>query len=163
MAMFDEMRYLNSFLFDLHTRGVNHLASLYELVQYASNVLPRLYLMITVGSVYMKASIEYKNAWDRDHPVDLKGKGVEQDVTDATSQRDPQMAPVKEIMKDVLEMSRGVQNATRGLFLRYYLSALTRDYLPDSKEGYPILFIELTHVGMMDPFLILLSLCCRIL
>ena len=39
-------------------------------------------------------------------------------------------APVKEIMKDMLEMTRGVQQATRGLFLRHYLSGQTRDYLP---------------------------------
>jgi vacuolar protein sorting-associated protein 35 len=39
-------------------------------------------------------------------------------------------APVKEIMKDMLEMTRGVQHATRGLFLRHYLSGQTRDYLP---------------------------------
>jgi vacuolar protein sorting-associated protein 35 len=57
---------------------------------------PRLYLMITVGSIYMS-------------------------IPDA---------PVKEIMKDMLEMTRGVQHATRGLFLRHYLSGQTRDYLP---------------------------------
>ena len=39
-------------------------------------------------------------------------------------------APVKEIMKDMLEMSRGVQHPTRGLFLRHYLSGQTRDFLP---------------------------------
>lgn len=39
-------------------------------------------------------------------------------------------APIKEIMKDVMEMSRGVQHPTRGLFLRHYLSGATRDYLP---------------------------------
>ena len=64
--------------------------------RYAGNIVPRLYLMITVGSVYMS-------------------------VPDA---------PVKEIMKDMLEMSRGVQHPTRGLFLRHYLSGQTRDYLP---------------------------------
>lgn len=39
-------------------------------------------------------------------------------------------APIKEIMKDIMEMSRGVQHPTRGLFLRHYLSGATRDYLP---------------------------------
>lgn len=62
----------------------------------AGNIVPRLYLMITVGSVYMSI---------------------------------PE-APVKEIMKDMMEMARGVQHPTRGLFLRHYLSGLTRDYLP---------------------------------
>lgn len=39
-------------------------------------------------------------------------------------------APVKEIMRDMMEMSRGVQHPTRGLFLRHYLSGMTRDHLP---------------------------------
>jgi hypothetical protein len=47
--------------------------------------------------------------------------------------------PVKEIMFDVLDMARGVQHPTRGLFMRYYLSGLTRDHLPDCKEGYYVL------------------------
>jgi len=58
-------------------------------------------------------------------------------------------APVKEIMKDMMEMSRGVQHPIRynaidgqkignivltvqyrGLFLRFYLSGQARDHLP---------------------------------
>lgn len=39
-------------------------------------------------------------------------------------------APVKEIMKDMMEMTRGVQHPTRGLFLRHYLSGMTRGHLP---------------------------------
>ena len=39
-------------------------------------------------------------------------------------------APVREIMRDMLEMSRGVQHPIRGLFLRHYLSGQTRDFLP---------------------------------
>ncbi|KAK2627018.1 hypothetical protein QTJ16_004193 [Diplocarpon rosae] len=103
MSVFDALRHLSSYLKDSHP--VNHLADLYELVQYAGNIIPRLYLMITVGTVYM--SIED--------------------------------APVKEIMKDMMEMSRGVQHPTRGLFLRYYLSGQARDNLPmgngDGPEG----------------------------
>ena len=94
MAVFDALRYLSEYLRESHP--VNHLADLYELVQYAGNIIPRLYLMITVGTVYMA-------------------------VEDA---------PVKEIMKDMMEMSRGVQHPIRGLFLRYYLSGQARDYLP---------------------------------
>jgi vacuolar protein sorting-associated protein 35 len=103
MAVFDALRHLAVYLRDSHP--VNHLADLYELVQYAGNIVPRLYLMITVGTVYM---------------------GVED-------------APVKEIMKDMMEMSRGVQHPVRGLFLRYYLSGEARDSLPtgsgDGPEG----------------------------
>jgi vacuolar protein sorting-associated protein 35 len=101
MAVFDALRYLSEYLKDSHP--VNHLADLYELVQYAGNIIPRLYLMITVGTVYMA-------------------------VEDA---------PVKEIMKDMMEMSRGVQHPIRGLFIRYYLSGQARDYLPSGTEDGP--------------------------
>ncbi|KAK3947932.1 vacuolar protein sorting-associated protein 35 [Pseudoneurospora amorphoporcata] len=94
MAVFDALRYLSVHLRENHP--VNHLADLYELVQYAGNIIPRLYLMITVGTAYMS----------------IDG------------------APVKELMKDMMDMSRGVQHPVRGLFLRYYLSGQARDYLP---------------------------------
>jgi vacuolar protein sorting-associated protein 35 len=100
MAVFDALRHLSDYLHETHTQGRHHLADLYELVQYAGNIVPRLYLMITVGSVYMS-------------------------VPDA---------PVKEIMKDMIEMCRGVQHPTRGLFLRHYLSGQTRDHLPVGTE-----------------------------
>ena len=101
MAVFDALRHLSDYLRDSHP--INHLADLYELVQYAGNIIPRLYLMITVGTVYMA-------------------------VEDA---------PVKEIMKDMMEMSRGVQHPIRGLFLRYYLSGQARDCLPSGTEDGP--------------------------
>jgi vacuolar protein sorting-associated protein 35 len=94
MAVFDALRHLAVYLRENHP--VNHLADLYELVQYAGNIIPRLYLMCTVGTVYMA-------------------------IEDA---------PVKEIMKDMMEMSRGVQHPIRGLFLRYYLAGQARDCLP---------------------------------
>lgn len=103
MAVFDALRILGMHIKEAHPE--NHLADLYELVQYAGNILPRLYLMISVGTVYMS-------------------------IPDA---------PVKEIMKDMMEMSRGIQHPTRGLFLRYYLSGQARDCLPtgsgDGPEG----------------------------
>ncbi|KAG8220725.1 vacuolar protein sorting-associated protein 35 [Butyriboletus roseoflavus] len=103
MAIFDALRHLSNYLYDAHTQSRHHLADLYELVQYAGNIVPRLYLMITVGSVYMS-------------------------IPDA---------PVKEIMKDMMEMSRGVLNPIRGLFLRHYLSGQTRDYLPVGTDTGP--------------------------
>ncbi|KAJ9138160.1 Vacuolar protein sorting-associated protein 35 [Pleurostoma richardsiae] len=103
MAVFDALRYLSMHLRENHP--VNHLADLYELVQYAGNIVPRLYLMITVGTAYMS----------------IEG------------------APVKELMKDMMDMSRGVQHPVRGLFLRYYLNGQARDFLPtgdsDGPEG----------------------------
>ncbi|CAK7274806.1 retromer complex subunit Vps35 [Sporothrix epigloea] len=101
MAVFDALRYLSVHLRENHP--VNHLADLYELVQYAGNIIPRLYLMITVGTAYMA----------------VEG------------------APVKELMKDMMDMSRGVQHPIRGLFLRYYLSGQARDYLPTTDSEGP--------------------------
>ncbi|KAJ6606670.1 vacuolar protein sorting-associated protein 35 [Mycena vulgaris] len=103
MAVFDALRHLSNYLYDAHTQSRHHLADLYELVQYAGNIIPRLYLMITVGAVYMS-------------------------VPDA---------PVKEIMKDMMEMSRGVLHPIRGLFLRHYLSGQTRDHLPVGVDNGP--------------------------
>ncbi|KAJ7067723.1 vacuolar protein sorting-associated protein 35 [Mycena belliarum] len=103
MAVFDALRHLSNYLYDAHTQSRHHLADLYELVQYAGNIIPRLYLMITVGAVYMSV---------------------------------PE-APVKEIMKDMMEMSRGVLHPIRGLFLRHYLSGQTRDHLPVGVDSGP--------------------------
>jgi vacuolar protein sorting-associated protein 35 len=72
-------------------------ADLYELVQYAGNIVPRLYLLITVGLVYIKTNGSLK----------------------------------KSILKDLVEMCRGVQHPLRGLFLRNYLLQCTRNILPD--------------------------------
>lgn len=96
---FDGLEYLSAYLKETHLN--NHLADLYELVQYAGNIIPRLYLMITVGTVY----------------ISMPG------------------APVKEVMKDLMDMCRGVQHPIRGLFLRYYLNQKTKDLLPTSPES----------------------------
>ncbi|RKP23012.1 vacuolar protein sorting-associated protein 35, partial [Syncephalis pseudoplumigaleata] len=103
MAIFDALRHLTTFLVESHEAGRHKLSELYELVQYAGNIVPRLYLMITVGAVFM---------------------GVPE-------------APVKELMRDMIEMSRGVQHPTRGLFLRHYLSGMTRDKMPEGSGQGP--------------------------
>ncbi|KAI9502514.1 vacuolar protein sorting-associated protein 35 [Coemansia spiralis] len=106
LATFDALQYLIGALRIAHLSGRSHLADMYELVQYAGSIVPRLYLMITIGSAYM---------------------------TDGDSD---EVVPVREIMMDMLEMTRGVQHPTRGLFLRYYLSQMTKDYLPlGSRDG----------------------------
>jgi len=48
-------------------------------------------------------------------------------------------APAKDVLKDLVEMIRGVQHPIRGLFLRNYLTQISRDKLPDAGspfEGY---------------------------
>ena len=39
-----------------------------------------------------------------------------------------------DVMRDLIEMSRGVQHPTRALFLRHYLLHVMKDVLPDSKS-----------------------------
>ena len=45
-------------------------------------------------------------------------------------------APVKLILSDLLDMVKGVQQPTRGLFLRYYLLKMMKDILPDKDNEY---------------------------
>ena len=44
--------------------------------------------------------------------------------------------PAKDVLKDLVEMCKGVQHPTRGLFLRHYLSEMTKDKLPDIGSEY---------------------------
>ncbi|XP_021755943.1 vacuolar protein sorting-associated protein 35B-like isoform X1 [Chenopodium quinoa] len=55
MRAFDELRKLELFFKDESRHGLS-VSDLYELVQHAGNVLPRLYLLCTVGSVYLKSN-----------------------------------------------------------------------------------------------------------
>ncbi|KAK3022975.1 hypothetical protein RJ639_046679, partial [Escallonia herrerae] len=101
MRAFDELRKLEMFFREETKRGCSTI-ELYELVQHAGNILPRLYLLCTVGSVYIKSK----------------------------------EAPAKDVLKDLVEMCRGIQHPVRGLFLRSYLSQVTKDKLPDIGSEY---------------------------
>ncbi|XP_021727605.1 vacuolar protein sorting-associated protein 35A-like [Chenopodium quinoa] len=101
MRAFDELRKLEMFFHEETKRGCS-IIELYELVQHAGNILPRLYLLCTVGCVYIKSK----------------------------------EAPAKDILKDLVEMCRGIQHPLRGLFLRSYLSQVSRDKLPDIGSEY---------------------------
>jgi len=140
MAIFDEMRHLTKYLYDSHMQKKHHLSDLYELVQYAGSIIPRLYLMITVGSVFMKVSKELLPDNPENAPTTNEGESSNNDEQNEVKPNtvhdkfEEDIPPVKELMKDMLEMTRGVQHPTRGLFLRYYLSVMTRDYMPFGKE-----------------------------
>ncbi|XP_004499290.1 vacuolar protein sorting-associated protein 35B [Cicer arietinum] len=101
MRAFDELRRLEMFFKDESRHGVS-IVDLYELVQHAGNILPRLYLLCTVGSVYLRCKD----------------------------------TPVRDVLKDLVEMCRGIQHPIRGLFLRSYLSQVSRDKLPDIGSEY---------------------------
>lgn len=53
MQVLDELRHLESYVEELHKSGTS-IRALYERVQSSGNVLPRLYLLVTVGSVFIK-------------------------------------------------------------------------------------------------------------
>lgn len=97
MAVTDQLRHLELYLVEEFKHDTK-IFELYELVQYAGNIIPRLYLLISVGLVYMKASPGCR----------------------------------KEILRDLVEMCRGVQHPLRGLFLRNYLLQTCRHVLPDT-------------------------------
>jgi len=44
--------------------------------------------------------------------------------------------PAKDVLLDLIEMIKGVQHPTRGLFLRHYLSHVTKNRLPDVGSPY---------------------------
>ena len=54
MQVWNELRHLEAFFGEKDRHGKSNL-ELYELVQHAGNILPRLYLLITVGAVYIKS------------------------------------------------------------------------------------------------------------
>ena len=113
VIIFDSLTNLSTYLIENHPQN-HHLADLYELVQYTGNVVPRLYLMITVGTSYLTFND----------------------------------APKKEILKDMIEMCRGVQNPIRGLFLRYYLSQRTKELLPEDDPSFNSQFIMNNFIEM---------------
>ncbi|RNF21085.1 vacuolar sorting-associated-like protein [Trypanosoma conorhini] len=101
IKVFDELQHLEQYIEEEHSRG-RSLGEMYEVVQHAGNIVPRLYLLITVGSVYVKSGEE----------------------------------PAIEIMRDLVEMCKGVQHPTRGLFLRHFLLTMMKNKLPgDSGRG----------------------------
>ena len=102
VATTDELRYLEAHFAEEQAGSRRSMLELYELVQHAGNILPRLYLLVTVGGVYIKS----------------------------------RQAPARDILKDLVEMCRGVQHPLRGLFLRNYLMQTCRDKLPDLGSPY---------------------------
>jgi vacuolar protein sorting-associated protein 35 len=76
MSVFDELTYLENF-FDEQGKS-RKMADFYESVQHAAHIIPRLYLLITVGSAYIKS----KEAKPADILVDLLDmvKGVQHPI-----------------------------------------------------------------------------------
>lgn len=54
MSVFDELSYIEQYFLEEHERG-RKMEDLYESVQHAAHIVPRIYLLITVGSAYIKS------------------------------------------------------------------------------------------------------------
>jgi vacuolar protein sorting-associated protein 35 len=102
-SILDELHFLESFFKEEYRRG-RKIKHLYDSVQQAQNIIPRLYLIITAGRVYVDSG-------------EIK---------------------VKDIIFELLNSVKGVQNPTRGLFLRYYLLKMLKDKLPDNEADLDI-------------------------
>ena len=88
-------------------------ADLYELVQHAGNVLPRMYAL---PGLCCSGCTGVTQGFDRlrcDHRYLL--------CTVGSCYIRTQEGAAKEVLKDMVEMCKGVQHPTRGLFLRAYL------------------------------------------
>jgi vacuolar protein sorting-associated protein 35 len=88
MVVTEELRYLGDHLISEGKKGVD-IVTYYTEVQYINSILPRLYLLITVGRACVLSREE-------------EGLG-------------------RMLLRDLVEMCRGVQHPLRGLFLRNYL------------------------------------------
>ncbi|ETW10179.1 hypothetical protein H310_00549 [Aphanomyces invadans] len=93
MLVVEELRELSGYV-DTLRPSVN-MRTLYEQVQQSGNIVPRLYLLVTVGTVFMR------------HDASV----------------------TKDILKDLVEMVKGVQHAQRGLFLRHYLVVSVKEHV----------------------------------
>ena len=100
-SILDEMLNVLNFFKEEARRG-RRMKKLYDIVQQASNIIPRLYLMIAVGAVVIE--------------------------------NDPSQC--KEIITDLLDMLKGVQSPTRGLFTRHFFMKVIKDKLPDKGNEY---------------------------
>ena len=104
MQIFNNLKELEDFLLEEKKRG-RRMSDLYEAVQQASDLLQRLYLMVTAGSAFVGSK----------------------------------EAAAKEILKDLIEMAKGIQHPVRGLFLRYFMLKKLKERFPDKvgpHDGY---------------------------
>ena len=108
------------------------LAALYDLVQHAGNVLPRLYLLVTVGAARARASKELEEAKNKKKKNESSSAAAAYNDEDDS---DPNEPPAGAILADVAEMCRGVQHPVRGLFLRAFLLQATRGVIPRGEPG----------------------------
>lgn len=101
-VVLSELSTLSMYFLDRNLFPERRIAELYEVLQYTSSIVPRLYLLFTIAPSFIKCG----------------------------------HAKANDVMRDLIEMARGVQHPTRALFLRHFLLHILKDVLPDtSSEG----------------------------
>jgi vacuolar protein sorting-associated protein 35 len=91
-------------------------AELYEAVQHAGNVLPRLYLMVLAGALLARTGTGSGGA----------GGGA---TNPPNNPQPPAAIRARDVLFDLAEMAKGVQHPLRGLFLRAFLCQQARPVL----------------------------------
>ena len=94
--IFDEILQIQSY-FRVEIKQGRNILEFYKSVQQCITVLPRVYLMIIVGSLILETK----------------------------------KADTKEVLEDLIEACNGVKHPIRGLFVRYFLLKILKDYLID--------------------------------
>mgnify|MGYP003300273417 CR=1 FL=1 len=100
MTIFDEIQILQNFFREETKRG-RRIKELYEAVQQSINIIPRVFLLITVGSIY------------------LESQQCEKEI----------------LIFDMIQMTKGIQNPLRGLFARYFLLKMIKDFIQNDSEN----------------------------
>lgn len=124
MVIFQEMMFLEGYFSQLAEKNQN-MEKLYEMVQHAGHVVTRLYVTIIDSLLFCK-NLTATTAIFSSYLL----------ITVGASYIKSRQVHAKVILKDLIEMVRGVQEPQRGLFLRYFLSQMTKNVLPDSGSPY---------------------------
>ncbi|CAD2220921.1 vacuolar sorting-associated-like protein [Angomonas deanei] len=118
VVVFDKIQVFITYCDDLIRHKCITPEMLYETVQFTGALLSRLYLLVCAGSVYL-------STMDNKLMASSVAKGKEGEEG-APEGRCAQL----DIFVDLLEMSKGVQHPTRGLFLRHFLLTMMKGKLP---------------------------------
>jgi vacuolar protein sorting-associated protein 35 len=128
------------------------MVEIYEQVQTCGNVVPRLYLLCCVGGVYISSLeapakvIEFfyfsENGllgiiYFRSNSLIMRV--IFAAITSRVLSNKIRLTSSKyqqEILNDMVEMIKGVQHPMRGLFLRNYLTIISKNKLPDVGSPY---------------------------
>ncbi|KAG9389725.1 Vacuolar Protein Sorting 35 (VPS35) [Carpediemonas membranifera] len=113
-AVFTELNYVEQYFEEYCL--THSIQDVYDHVQQCGNIIPRIYLLITAGVVFLRRAD----------------------------------SPAADIMKDLVQMAKGIQHPVRGLFVRHYLNQATKNaWKPDASEMQGTVEIVLSNFAEM--------------